>query len=762
MINDLSPELAERALQALENELSRRQYTFDRVGKITDIWDFNRRYPEQALPHLLVVIDEFTEGIKILPNLVERLRDLGRRGRAFGMYFFLANQEVNSAVDSLKSNVGWYVVLKVKRAEEMNLVDKNLPIAPGKGRGYVRVKSDITGFQGAYGGLSVLNSHEADLNEYTIWTVREDGFREKLYEHRPQDDRNGKERSSIITEQEMLVSLMQETSNRIGIEPAKPIYIAPLPEALSLRDVFEESSLYRQFDLEKWTEASDINQRLITPIGYLDIPEECLQTPLMLDLNESDGNLWVVGNPGSGRPEVLKSILLSLAYTHRPDELQFYILEYGGGALKDVERLPHVGAVLRLAEKERLERLIKYLEEEFTRRSECNWRRDGLPEIVIVVNDFSELNREYPDQTEVIARFVRSGKDVGIHLIIATSRGGELNRKISSNIARRIVLHLATRDEYMDVIGRVVSPATEPIEGRGFWVGRGVFACQIAQPKLDIYPDLVSQGHTVDSLSSLVQKMDKVWTHNRPLPILTLPESIPFSEVVDNIQVNGNGSINAPIGIEYESIDWIYSNHNEELPNRLILGTRQSGKTNFLWSFANALCQANPDTFDVRFIALRRGPLTRLANNGCPFRILCTPEEIVEECESLMARSISDNRRPYVMLIDDLGGAFEPGREMIAKALDVLAVKLSSFSDVYLLAAGLREELQPQFSSAMVKILKQSRTGVVFSRDATDLDWLGAQVSLKTRKTRLPVGRGFFVSKGQDYIVQVPLIDFTN
>ena len=98
MINDLSPALAERALQALENELSRRQLAFDRAGKITDVWDYNRRNPDQALPHMLVVIDEFAEGIKILPNLVERLRDLGRRGRAFGMYFFLANQEVNSAV----------------------------------------------------------------------------------------------------------------------------------------------------------------------------------------------------------------------------------------------------------------------------------------------------------------------------------------------------------------------------------------------------------------------------------------------------------------------------------------------------------------------------------------------------------------------------------------------------------------------------------------------------------------------------------------
>jgi len=91
-----------------------------------------------------VVIDEFAEGINILPNLVDRLRELGRQGRAFGMYFFLANQEVNSAVESLKANVGWYVLLKVNRQEEMSLIGRNYPVPLGRGHGYVKVKNEVT------------------------------------------------------------------------------------------------------------------------------------------------------------------------------------------------------------------------------------------------------------------------------------------------------------------------------------------------------------------------------------------------------------------------------------------------------------------------------------------------------------------------------------------------------------------------------------------------------------------------------------------
>jgi len=141
MVTDLNRDLADRALQALENELSRRKQIFDSAGNITDIWDFNRRFPDQTIPHLIVMIDEFAEGIKILPNLVERLKELGRQGRAFGIYFFLANQEVNSSVDTLKANVSWYILLKVNRQDEMNFIERHLPVPPGRGRGYIKSRT---------------------------------------------------------------------------------------------------------------------------------------------------------------------------------------------------------------------------------------------------------------------------------------------------------------------------------------------------------------------------------------------------------------------------------------------------------------------------------------------------------------------------------------------------------------------------------------------------------------------------------------------
>jgi S-DNA-T family DNA segregation ATPase FtsK/SpoIIIE len=770
MINDLSPALAERALQALENELSRRQLAFDRAGKITDVWDYNRRNPDQALPHLLVVIDEFAEGIKILPNLVERLRDLGRRGRAFGMYFFLANQEVNSAVDSLKSNVGWYVVLKVKRMDEMSLIDKNLPIAPGKGRGYVRVKSDITRFQGAYAGMPVLSANQTDSNEYTIWRVDADGRRVKLHEHRPQAGAVLSSQPAALTEQEVLVAMMQEAARHLEIEAAQPIYIDPLATHIPLRDVLQDVVSYRRFQAGGWSAPADINRRLVAAMGYLDVPDACLQPVMEVDFNDVDGHLWVVGNPGSGVPQVLQSLLFSLAVTHQPDEVQFYILECGSSVLKPLEGLPHTGAFIRSSEKERVERLIKFLDDEMERRNGEDWRREGLADLFVVVNNFAELQADHPDQAEAMTRYVRAGKAAGIHLVVATNRGGELNRKISSNIARRIVLKLSTRDEYMDVTGQMVPALIDDAPGRGYWVGQRLAACQVASPEVSL-TDLAAEptinarrDGEVDTASGVNQLMDwmrKSWEGEKPSPVETLPDQITFSDAwprMAGVQSEA-GEIWAPVGIDYESLDWVKANLLEEIPNWLIVGPRQSGKTNFLMSLAQGICQVNPGRFEMRVLALRRSPFTRLAASACPFPILTTNEDIIEELKILSARPAEGNPRRYVLLVDDLGGAFEPGKEAVAAALNDLALKLAAFTDVNLVVTGMREELQPQFSSALVKVLKQSRTGLAFSNDASDLDWLGAQVSLRMRKVDLPAGRGFFVSKGKAQLVQIPWMD---
>jgi len=190
-----------------------------------------------------VVIDEFAEGINILPNLVDRLRELGRQGRAFGMYFFLANQEVNSAVESLKANVGWYVLLKVNRQEEMSLIGRNYPVPLGRGHGYVKVKNEVTTIRGAYAGLpaNAGNQEENEVGDYSISIFTPDGMKKPLFRYDPKQ-KTGSD-SVFVTELDALMALLKDAASRLGYPKANPIYLEPMPVAIPLSRVLASTRL---------------------------------------------------------------------------------------------------------------------------------------------------------------------------------------------------------------------------------------------------------------------------------------------------------------------------------------------------------------------------------------------------------------------------------------------------------------------------------------------------------------------------------------
>src|SRR5205814_4396360 len=80
-------------------------------------------------------------------------------------------------------------------------------------------------------------------------------------------------------------------------------------------------------------------------VGVVDQPFEQRRDLMWLDLSGGTGNLVVVGGPQSGKSNLLRTLISSVALTHTPREAQFYGLDFGGGALTAIRDLPHVGAV---------------------------------------------------------------------------------------------------------------------------------------------------------------------------------------------------------------------------------------------------------------------------------------------------------------------------------------------------------------------------------------------------------------------------------
>jgi S-DNA-T family DNA segregation ATPase FtsK/SpoIIIE len=777
IVTNLAPELVERGLDALESEIERRQQKFA-ASEVQNIWAYNKKYSSQPMPHLLLLLDEFARGMEDFPKLPDILQLLVRQGRSLGMYLILANQDVNSKVDTLLNNVGWRIALKVAKPEEMHIISKDYPPAKRAGQGYLRsLNGDINEFQSGYAGLPVLSQSAKSAEEFTIYEVGPDGEFKQIYRHSPNQDQVEEDEYTSQTEQDYLITLMKQAACELELAPVPRIYLDPLANEIYLGDIIGETALRRTFIEAQWSEVAAEKNWLATPVGYLDFPKDCKQRPLVIDFTDQDGHLWIVGSPGSGKAMSLTTILLSLAVTHTPEEVNFYVLEYGAGSLKLFENLPHTGAVIRLDEKERLERLLNYLDQEMSRRTRTAYdtrsEADGdaptqtdkgkyasAAEIFLVINNFAELRSTYPDHADRISRYVRDGKAARIHLIITTNRGGELPRMVSNNIARRLILYLASRDEYSDVAMKMIRPLSTRVQGRGYWVSDGIAECQIALPVLPL-PEGASQ---IDIVRELGKQMKTSWKGLLPRLMDVLPATITLSQCLDQIWQQPFDSIAVPVGLSYETLELVSPNLVEEIPQWLILGPRQCGKSNFLSNIALSILSYQRQDWQVKIFSLRRNSLLNLANQEKGLSVYSTPETILQEASNLIKQYEFPGSRDdkLFLLIDDLGGAFEVGKETIATNLDKLASVLGASNDVYIMATAMKEELQGRQASPLVRLLRQSRTGMVFSVDLMDMDWLGVSASFLSpsyRKLDLPQGRGFFVSRGKAQLVQTPRAD---
>ena len=441
------------------------------------------------------------------------------------------------------------------------------------------------------------------------------------------------------------------------------------------------------------------------PVGYVDHPRDCLQAPLSISFNHADGHLWIAGSPGSGKAMTLHTILTSLALTHTPDEINFYLLECGASNLKRFESLPHTGALIRITEQERVERLLNFLDDELDQRttqtgedeqvfdtevtrpypptSAASLRKNA--DIFFVINNFAEIRTSYPDYVERISRHVRDGKSAGIHLIITTNRGTELPRMISNNIARRLVLQMASRDEYLDITQRMIGSLSARASGRGLWVNEDVVVeCQISQPKLVNGDD--GNGFDPDHrIQQVFQSMARNWGGSRPKLIGTIPTNIALETAYPLTQTGVQQPL-VPLGISYETLEPFVVNLFEEVSQWLVLGAKQKGKSSFLATIAEGLLKENRDSWEVIGYALRRSaPLAALAKRDPGLTLFSTSDDILQNCqtqlERLKAHPVFEKR--LLILIDDLDVAYEPGRESLRNVFEITGT-ISAGPDGYL------------------------------------------------------------------------------
>jgi DNA segregation ATPase FtsK/SpoIIIE, S-DNA-T family len=192
--------------------------------------------------------------------------------------------------------------------------------------------------------------------------------------------------------------------------------------------------------------------------------------PLVVDLARDGPHVLVAGTTGSGKSELLQTLIAGLAAANRPDELSFVLVDYkGGAAFRDCARLPHtVGLVTDLdshltqralaslgAELRRRESLLRAAAcadlEEYAAQSPDGAER--LARLVLVVDEFATLAEELPDFVGGLVGLAQRGRSLGVHLVLATQRpAGVVSADIRANTGLRIALRVTDPAESTDVV----------------------------------------------------------------------------------------------------------------------------------------------------------------------------------------------------------------------------------------------------------------------------------------------------------------------
>lgn len=205
---------------------------------------------------------------------------------------------------------------------------------------------------------------------------------------------------------------------------------------------------------------------------------------LGFDLHESkQGPHGLIGGcTGSGKSELIVSLLLSLCIRYSPDYLNIVLIDYKGGGIKESlsyknRTLPHIVAAVSNLENNALERLIISLKNECNARQrlftyfsrltntsimniddylDSNYERynlNKLAHLVIVVDEFAQLKKENPEEIKELIAISRIGRSLGVHLILATQKpGGVIDDEIWSNAHFKIALKVFDESDSNEII----------------------------------------------------------------------------------------------------------------------------------------------------------------------------------------------------------------------------------------------------------------------------------------------------------------------
>lgn len=206
--------------------------------------------------------------------------------------------------------------------------------------------------------------------------------------------------------------------------------------------------------------------------------------PQLLDLTQTP-HLLIAGATGSGKSVCVNSIILSILYNRRPDEVKLILVDPKIVELKLYNDISHLLAPV-ITEPKRAFQALQYCLYEMERRYALldnigvrdiktfnkkirveKLATEALPYIVIIIDEFADLMACSGKELEAtVARLCAMSRAVGIHLVLATQRPSidVITGLIKANIPSRIAFMVASKTDSRIILDEM---GAEKLLGKG-------------------------------------------------------------------------------------------------------------------------------------------------------------------------------------------------------------------------------------------------------------------------------------------------------
>jgi S-DNA-T family DNA segregation ATPase FtsK/SpoIIIE len=651
MVTDLDTHLVERALVSLSAELTRREHILAATGA-KDIEDYQFLLDRErrggghgrleAMPRLLIVIDEFASMVRDLPDFVTGLVNIAQRGRSLGIHLILATQRPSGVVSAdIRANTNLRIALRVTDpTESSDVIDapdaahiaKSTP-----GRAYVRLgHASLIPFQaGRVGGR---RPGTAAAVTSRPWLGRVDWA--GLGQPEPARPAVKQREEDEITDLKVLVEQIRQGVRRLHIPPQHSPWLPALPESVQLADI---------------RPATGDGQRAgggeaAAPFGLEDLPARQLQRPAVISL-ETFSHLMAAGAPRTGRSQLLRTIAGTLALEHTCADVHMYGIDCGNGALLPLTELPHCGAVVTRTQTERAIRLFGRLDGELSRRQEllaeggfadvaeqrAAVRPDErLPHIVVFLDRWEGFTTTLGELlggrlTEMVTRILGEGASAGVHLVMTGDRS-LLAGRISALCEEKLVFKLAEKDDYALAGLRPRDMPEDVPPGRAFRTGSGI-EVQVAL----LAPETSGQGQAAalrEIAASRAARNASVPAALRPFRVDVLPSRITFGEAWGIRPAAGTGPLWGLVGVGGDELAACGPDLADGVPAFIVAGPPKSGRSTILVSMARSFLAAGTP---VVLATPRSSPLRALGGLDGVLRVFAADDLDEEEFTATLA-----------------------------------------------------------------------------------------------------------------------------